>query len=216
MSFFGKLKQRLFKSSSKIEEGLDAIVAEGGVEEDLPADAGTTAPVAEARGHASATSVAPREDPAPEPAPEPEPAPAPEPAPPSEPEPAPEPEPEPIPAPEPEPIPAPEPEPTPAPQPEPAPAPAPVEIPAPQKRPEPPRPETRNRRPNGPRPRPPRRRLCPIPLRGPNRLASRRWKTAQGRVRSRASSAGFWAATHRAPSPAGCSTTTCWKAARNC
>ena len=141
MSFFGKLKQRLFKSSSKIEEGLDAIVAEGGVEEDLPADAGTTAPVAEARGHASATSVAPREDPAPEPAPEPEPAPAPEPAPPSEPEPAPEPEPEPIPAPEPEPIPAPEPEPIPAPQPEPAPAPAPVEIPAPQKRPEPPRPE---------------------------------------------------------------------------
>ncbi|MHA6345780.1 signal recognition particle-docking protein FtsY [Roseivivax sp. CAU 1761] len=30
MSFFGKLKNRLFKSSSKIEEGLDAIVEEGG------------------------------------------------------------------------------------------------------------------------------------------------------------------------------------------
>ncbi|MHA7875084.1 signal recognition particle-docking protein FtsY [Roseivivax sp.] len=30
MSFFGKLKSRLFKSSSKLEEGLDAIVAEGG------------------------------------------------------------------------------------------------------------------------------------------------------------------------------------------
>ncbi|MFD1341075.1 signal recognition particle-docking protein FtsY [Litorisediminicola beolgyonensis] len=30
MSFFGKLKSRLFKSSSKIEEGLDAIVEEGG------------------------------------------------------------------------------------------------------------------------------------------------------------------------------------------
>ncbi len=30
MSFFGKLKDRLFKSSSRLEEGLDAIVAEGG------------------------------------------------------------------------------------------------------------------------------------------------------------------------------------------
>ncbi len=30
MSFFGKLKSRLFKSSSKLEEGLDAIVQEGG------------------------------------------------------------------------------------------------------------------------------------------------------------------------------------------
>lgn len=33
MSFFKKLKDRLFKSSAKIEEGLDAIVEEGGVEE---------------------------------------------------------------------------------------------------------------------------------------------------------------------------------------
>ena len=33
MSFFKKLKDRMFKSSSKIEEGLDAIVEEGGVEE---------------------------------------------------------------------------------------------------------------------------------------------------------------------------------------
>lgn len=33
MSFFGKLKDRLFKSSSKIEEGLDAIVEEGGAPE---------------------------------------------------------------------------------------------------------------------------------------------------------------------------------------
>lgn len=32
MSFFGKLKQKLFKSSSKLEEGIDAIVQDGGVE----------------------------------------------------------------------------------------------------------------------------------------------------------------------------------------
>lgn len=33
MSFFGKLKSKLFKSSSRLEEGLDAIVTEGGSEE---------------------------------------------------------------------------------------------------------------------------------------------------------------------------------------
>ncbi len=33
MSFFGKLKDRLFKSSSKIEQGLDAIVEDGGTAE---------------------------------------------------------------------------------------------------------------------------------------------------------------------------------------
>ncbi len=37
MAFFKKLKDRLFKSSSKIEEGLDAIVEDGGVEEDVDA-----------------------------------------------------------------------------------------------------------------------------------------------------------------------------------
>ena len=37
MAFFKKLKDRLFKSSSKIEEGLDAIVEDGGAEE--PAEA---------------------------------------------------------------------------------------------------------------------------------------------------------------------------------
>ncbi len=45
MAFFKKLKDRLFKSSSKIEEGLDAIVADGGVAdealEDEALDAGT-------------------------------------------------------------------------------------------------------------------------------------------------------------------------------
>ncbi|MDC0040162.1 signal recognition particle-docking protein FtsY, partial [Paracoccaceae bacterium] len=33
MSFFSKLKNRLFRSSSKISEGLDAIVEDGGEEE---------------------------------------------------------------------------------------------------------------------------------------------------------------------------------------
>ena len=34
MAFFAKLKERLFKSSSKLEEGLDAIVDNGGVIEE--------------------------------------------------------------------------------------------------------------------------------------------------------------------------------------
>lgn len=38
MSFFKKLKNRLFKSSKKIEEGLDAIVQDGGVEEETVAE----------------------------------------------------------------------------------------------------------------------------------------------------------------------------------
>ena len=45
MSFFGKLKQRMFRSSSKIEEGLEAIVEEGGTRE--PDDAGPAAPAPE-------------------------------------------------------------------------------------------------------------------------------------------------------------------------
>ncbi|MFP7673652.1 signal recognition particle-docking protein FtsY [Marivita sp. S0852] len=36
MSFFGKLKSKLFKSSSKLDEGLDAIVSEGGEETTTP------------------------------------------------------------------------------------------------------------------------------------------------------------------------------------
>lgn len=39
MAFFKKLKDRMFKSSSRIEEGLDAIVADGGVAEDAGAPA---------------------------------------------------------------------------------------------------------------------------------------------------------------------------------
>ncbi|PCH65711.1 MAG: signal recognition particle-docking protein FtsY, partial [Rhodobacteraceae bacterium] len=33
MAFFKKLKNKLFRSSSKIDEGLEAIVEDGGVEE---------------------------------------------------------------------------------------------------------------------------------------------------------------------------------------
>ncbi|EPX80056.1 signal recognition particle-docking protein FtsY [Litoreibacter arenae] len=58
MSFFNKLKSKLFKSSSKLEEGLDAIVEDGGVEEEL-ADVEET------------VATAPDVDPAPEPEPEP-------------------------------------------------------------------------------------------------------------------------------------------------
>ncbi|WP_146587575.1 signal recognition particle-docking protein FtsY [Puniceibacterium confluentis] len=47
MSFFGKLKSKLFKSSSRLEEGLDAIVGDGGSAEpepDLPAPVGPEVP----------------------------------------------------------------------------------------------------------------------------------------------------------------------------
>ena len=67
MSFFKKLKNRLFSSSSKIKEGLDAIVEEGG-----EADKETTQPLLDA------PSVAVE----PEPEPEPEPVPSPLPVPP--------------------------------------------------------------------------------------------------------------------------------------
>lgn len=133
MAFFKKLKDRLFKSSSKIEEGLDAIVEEGGDAEAPEAEAD---PVA-----APVPTLAPEPAPLPEPEPEPLPEPPPEPAPaPEIPEPAtPEPLPDPeipgptVPEPEiPEPAePAPEPEPVPAPPRDPSPAPAPVEVPSP-------------------------------------------------------------------------------------
>ncbi|MEO0666336.1 MAG: signal recognition particle-docking protein FtsY [Pseudomonadota bacterium] len=114
MAFFKKLKDRLFKSSSKIDEGLEAIVEDGGVEE------------------------APTPD-VPEPTPEPAPEPAPEVEP--EPEPVPKPEPEPDLPPVPdapevpdlpqEPIPEPAPVEMPPAPPEPAAPPTPVEMPAP-------------------------------------------------------------------------------------
>ena len=81
MAFFGKLRDRLFKSSSRLEEGLDAIVEEG-AEEDQAAPEPVTEPepVAEV---VTAPVVEPEPTPEtePEPAPEPEaPAPLPHPA----------------------------------------------------------------------------------------------------------------------------------------
>ncbi|KAJ54201.1 cell division protein FtsY [Actibacterium mucosum KCTC 23349] len=73
MAFFKKLRDRMFKSSSKLEEGLEAIVDEGGEETPPEADiAPETAPE-------PAAPAAP--DPVSEPAPAVEPAPAAEPAP---------------------------------------------------------------------------------------------------------------------------------------
>ncbi|MFV1877149.1 signal recognition particle-docking protein FtsY [Nioella sp.] len=97
MSFFKKLKDRMFKSSSKLDEGLDAIIEEGAVEEEDQIEGPTAEAVA-----------SPEPDPvAPEPAPEPvEEAPAPDPV-------AEDPAPEPV-AEVPEPIPAPQPTPAPA------------------------------------------------------------------------------------------------------
>ncbi len=63
MAFFSKLKDRLFKSSSKIDEGLEAIVEDGGTQE-----------------AAAAPEPAPEVPPAPQPAPPPAPAPAAHPA----------------------------------------------------------------------------------------------------------------------------------------
>ncbi|MEM6587166.1 MAG: signal recognition particle-docking protein FtsY [Pseudomonadota bacterium] len=129
MSFFKKLKDKLFKSSSKIDEGLDAIVEDGGVEE-----------VAESTPEPEpAQEPQPEPQPAPEPEPEPEPAPEPEREPKPVPEPEPEPEPEPVPEPEPEakPDPEPEPETEPAPEPEPEREPEPEPEPEPDPEPEP-------------------------------------------------------------------------------
>ncbi|KIC16291.1 MULTISPECIES: signal recognition particle-docking protein FtsY [unclassified Leisingera] len=95
MAFFSKLKERLFKSSSKLEQGLDAIVEEG-------ADSSAAEAV---EALAESPAVTP-EQPAPAPVPQPEPVAEPEPAP--EPAPAPQPVAEPKPAPAPQPAPEPE------------------------------------------------------------------------------------------------------------
>jgi len=120
MAFFRKLKDRLFKSSSKLEEGLDAIVAEGGEEETLAAEP-------------EPREVPPEPEPSPEPTPEP--VPEPEPGPEAPPEPEPEPAPEPVPVPEPPPEtperPEREPEIPPAPEPEPPRTPEPPTVPEP-------------------------------------------------------------------------------------
>ncbi len=57
MSFFNKLKNRLFKSSSKLEEGLDAIVSEGGEADDIGSD------LAAAPAQAGAAAQEPGSDP---------------------------------------------------------------------------------------------------------------------------------------------------------
>ncbi|WP_135501793.1 signal recognition particle-docking protein FtsY [Roseovarius aestuariivivens] len=108
MSFFRKLKDKLTRSSSKLEEGLDAIVEEGGEEEDVAALEPDPTP-----------DPPPAPDPQPDPEPEPRPDPTP-PAPPTE-----------IPDPAPDVTPPPEPEPVPDPGPAPAPDPAPEEVPPP-------------------------------------------------------------------------------------
>ena len=93
MSFFGKLKQRLFKSSSKIDEGLDAIVSDGGT-----ADAPEVTPTPPRETQAP-SEPAPKPTPepaAPDRAPDPESVAAPETAPTPEPVRNPEPEPQPV------------------------------------------------------------------------------------------------------------------------
>ena len=124
MAFFTKLKDRLFKSSSKLDEGLEAIVSDGGEAE---AEAGPVDAVMDQPGAASDVMPDRQEDSGPmlaaereaeEPTPAPEPAPEPETLPEPEPQPAPEPQPEPT-EPQPDPTPAQEP---PAADPEPAPA----------------------------------------------------------------------------------------------
>ncbi|WP_322866835.1 signal recognition particle-docking protein FtsY [Aquicoccus sp. G2-2] len=111
MAFFRKLKDRLFKSSSKLEEGLDAIVEDGGVEETIEAGAEEAPELG-----AAEPDMAPVPEPEPIPTPEPEPVPVPDPGPD-------------LPAPEPTPVPKPTPIPEPAPDPKPTPAP--VEVPKP-------------------------------------------------------------------------------------
>src|SRR6056297_1114156 len=82
MSFFKKLKERLTRSSSKLSEGIDALVEEGGEVDTAESEAGARPPEPAGRGMAESGPAAPREpDPRPQPAATPpEPAP-PEPAP---------------------------------------------------------------------------------------------------------------------------------------
>lgn len=79
MSFFSKLKDRMFRSSSKIGEGLDALVAEG-AEEQAPAavEAAAETPAAPPpEAPAAPSAPEPRPEPAVQAAPEPAAAPAP-------------------------------------------------------------------------------------------------------------------------------------------
>ena len=58
MAFFSKLKERLFRSSSKIDAGLEAIVEDGGVEEEIvEAEVSETIPEPEPEPEPEITSV---------------------------------------------------------------------------------------------------------------------------------------------------------------
>jgi len=139
MAFFTKLKDRLFKSSSKIDEGLEAIVSDGGETEAeaAPVDAVMDQPGAasdvmpDGQDDSGPMLAAEQEEETPEPAPMPEPTPAPMLEPTPAPATIPEPTPQPVPAVPPEPA---DPEPTPEPEQvppavDPDPAPAPDEVP---------------------------------------------------------------------------------------
>lgn len=136
MSFFSKLKDRLTKSSSKLEQGLEAIVEDGGVEEEAAAPEPTPEPTP-APGPIPAPGPGPDAEPGPSPAPTPEPDNIPEPDPVTPPsEPAPDTPPTEIPTPESDPVPdapvTPEPGPAEVPQaPDMTPDPAPLETPQP-------------------------------------------------------------------------------------
>ena len=75
MAFFSKLKDRLFKSSSKLEEGLDAIVEDGGAEEILADDPPPAVPKPDPEPTPESIPVPEVPEHQPEPAPTPEPSP---------------------------------------------------------------------------------------------------------------------------------------------
>lgn len=81
MAFFSKLKDRLFKSSSKLEEGLDAIIEDGGEEVMAETPSPEKTPSTPTEDAPAATATPPASEPELESVPEPAPVPAPEPAP---------------------------------------------------------------------------------------------------------------------------------------
>lgn len=81
MAFFSKLKDRLFKSSSKLEEGLDAIIEDGGEEVMAETSSPEKTPSTPTEDAPAATATPPASEPEFVSVPEPEPVPAPEPAP---------------------------------------------------------------------------------------------------------------------------------------
>ncbi len=77
MAFFSKLKDRLFKSSSKLEEGLDAIIEDGGEEVMAETPSPEKSPSTPTADAPAATATPPASEPELESVPEPEPAPEP-------------------------------------------------------------------------------------------------------------------------------------------